>query len=68
MDVIPNLCRAVLYLAGLVYLVMLSNDKFNRKNFLDENALMAGLVKREFVDSGSIREFASRLKPVLLNE
>ena len=47
---------------------MLPNDKFNRRNFFDENALMTGLVKREFMDAGSIREIANRLKSAASDE
>lgn len=58
----------VLYLAGLVYLLMLPNESFNRKNFFDENALMAGLVKREFNDLRLITEYAAKLKKVVHSE
>ena len=50
-----------IYLLGLVFLVMLPNENFNRKNFFDENALMAGLVKREFEDQKSIVEYTTLL-------
>lgn len=53
---------------GVVFLVMLPNEKFSRRNFFDENALMAGLVKREFTDSGSLADFASKLKAVASDE
>lgn len=62
----PSSC--CLYVVGVAFLVMLPNDSFNRKNFFDENALMAGLVKREFMDSASIVEFSNRLKPVASDE
>ena len=58
----PSLFRCLLYVVGVVFLVMLSKDSFNRKNFFDENALMAGLVKREFTDLLSINEYAKQLK------
>lgn len=64
----PNLYSCLLYLVGVVFLVMLPNDKFNRRNFFDENALMTGLVKREFMDAGSIREIANRLKSAASDE
>lgn len=57
-----------LYLVGVVFLVMLPSDNFNRKNYFDENALMAGLVKRDFMDSASIADFVSRLKPLASEE
>ena len=53
---------------GVVFLVMLPNDKFKRKNFFDENALMTGLVKREFMNAGSIQETANRLKSAASDE
>ena len=65
---LPPPPSSLLYLVGVVVLVMLPNDNFNRKNFFDENALMAGLVKREFMDSASIANFVSRLKLVASNE
>jgi glycosylphosphatidylinositol transamidase len=51
----------LLYLCGLVYLGMLPRDEFNRRSFVDENALMVGLVRREFRDSQSISDFAEEL-------
>ncbi len=57
-----------LYIVGVVFLVMLPNEKFSRRNFFDENALMAGLVKREFTDLGSLADFASKLKAVASDE
>ena len=53
---------------GLIFLLMLPNEQVNRKNFFDENALMAGLVKREFEDVRSISEYANRLKKVASDE
>lgn len=47
---------------------MLPNESFNRKNFFDENALMAGLVKREFNDLRLITEYAAKLKKVVHSE
>ncbi|CAI8038880.1 Glycosylphosphatidylinositol anchor attachment 1 protein [Geodia barretti] len=51
----------LLYLCGLVYLGMLPRDEFNRRSFVDENALMVGLVRREFRDSQSISDYAEEL-------
>jgi hypothetical protein len=64
----PYLPSSFLYVAGVVFLAMLPNSNFNRKNFFDENALMAGLVKREFMDTKSISGFVSQLKTVASNE
>lgn len=63
-----NYSSCIIYLLGLVFLVMLPNENFNRKNFIDENALMAGLVKREFEDLKSIVEYATRLNKSASNE
>ena len=63
------LCSCVLYLVGVVFmLLLLPNDKFNRKNFIDENALMAGLVRREFSDIGAMARYASQLRTVVSDE
>ena len=40
---------------------MLPRDEFNRRSFVDENALMVGLVRREFRDSQSISDYAEEL-------
>ena len=64
----PLLFSCILYLAGLVYLVMLPHESLNRSNFFDENALMAGLVKREFTDLTSIKHYAAKLRNVAHDE
>ena len=61
-------CSCFLYVLGLIFLLMLPNEQVNRKNFFDENALMAGLVKREFENVRSISEYANRLKKVASDE
>ena len=47
---------------------MLPSDHLNRKNFFDENALMAGLVRREFGDQESILAYANELREDAENE
>ena len=54
-------------MAGLVYLSQLPRDEFNHRSFIDENALMAGLVKREFSNPDSISAFAEQMKDVYNN-
>ena len=53
--------RVLLYLCGLVYLGLLPRDEFNHRSFIDENALMVGLVRREFRDKQSISNYAQEL-------
>ena len=43
---------------------MLPNEELNRKAFFDENALMTGLVKREFRSQKSITNLASELHDI----
>lgn len=54
--------RFLLFVVGVVYLGMLSDDQMSRGSFFDENALMAGLVRREFSGAGSILRFADEMK------
>lgn len=54
-------CSILLYLCGLVYLGQLPRDELNHRSFIDENALMVGLVRREFSDSQSISDYAEEL-------
>ena len=56
-----SLHRVLLFLCGLVHLGLLPRDDFNHRSFIDENALMAGLVRREFSDSQSISDYAEQL-------
>ena len=49
-------------MVGLVLLCFLPNEDFSRRMFFDENALMAGLVRREFTDQSSIRKFAKEIQ------
>lgn len=64
---LPLHCRLLLYVAGLVYLAQLPRDEFNHRSFIDENALMAGLVKREFSDPNSIPTFTEQMEEVYDN-
>ena len=63
-DVIQLPCRLLLYVAGLVYLSQLPRDEFNHRSFIDENALMVGLVRREFSDPNSISRYSRQLEGV----
>ena len=54
--------RLLLYVVGLVLLCFLPNEDYSRRMFFDENALMAGLVRREFADQDSIRKFAEEIR------
>ena len=56
--------RLLLYVAGLVYLCQLPRDEFNHRSFIDENALMTGLVRREFSDPYAISNYAKQLEDV----
>lgn len=51
-------------MVGLVYLLQLPRDELNHRSFIDENALMTGLVRREFNDANSISHYAEQLEPV----
>ncbi len=53
---------------GVAFLVMLPSENLNRRNYFDENALMTGLVKREFGDAESIMAYARMLKTVATDE
>lgn len=59
-----SLSSLFLYVAGLLYLAQLPRDEFNHRSFIDENALMAGLVKREFTSSQAISDLAAELEEV----
>jgi len=50
--------------AGLVYLVQLPRDEFNHRSFIDENALMVGLVRREFSNPDSISSYSRDMQAV----
>jgi len=65
---LPCFYSGILFVLGIAYLVLLSNQNFSRKNFIDENALMAGLVRREFADMASIKEYAKHLKKEVQEE
>lgn len=56
--------RILLYVVGLVYLCQLPRDEFNHRSFIDENALMTGLVRREFSDPYVISNLAKQLEDV----
>lgn len=60
-------CRLLLYVAGLVYLFQLPRDEFNHRSFIDENALMVGLVRREFSNPDSISSYSRELQAVYGN-
>ena len=47
---------------------MLPNEELCRKSFFDENALMAGLVRREFSDRRSISRFSDEMNNLPNNE
>lgn len=47
---------------------MLPNEELSRKSFFDENALMAGLVRREFSNARAISRFADKMKNLPSNE
>ena len=51
-------------MVGLVYLFQLPRNEFNHRSFIDENALMAGLVKREFSASHLISDYTTQLEDV----
>ena len=51
-------------MVGLVYLFQLPRNEFSYRSFIDENALMAGLVKREFSASQIISDYAAQLEDV----
>lgn len=51
-------------MVGLVYLFQLPRDELNHRSFIDENALMTGLVRREFNDANSLSHYAEQLEPV----
>ena len=55
-------------MSGLAYLLMLANENFNLSNFFDENALMAGLVKREFADVNSLSYYTQVLSDAVHDE
>ena len=49
-------------MVGLAYLCILPLEDMSRKSFFDENALMAGLVKREFSNRDSIARYSRGLR------
>lgn len=52
----------LLYMVGLVFLCLLPNEDYSRRMFFDENALMAGLVNREFEGQNTIKKFAEEIQ------
>ena len=54
--------RLLLYVAGVVYFYYLTSDEMSRRGYFDENALMTGLVRREFSDQRSIAKHADDIK------
>lgn len=56
------LFRLLLYVAGIVYFYALTSDEMSRRGYFDENALMTGLVRREFTDQKSISKHAEEIK------
>lgn len=52
----------LLYMIGLIFLCFLPNEDYSRRMFFDENALMAGLVNREFEDHNTIKIFAEEIQ------
>ncbi len=53
--------RFLLYMLGIIYMFLLPNENFNLRNFFDENALMAGLVRREYADLSSLAQYSKVL-------
>ena len=51
-------------MVGLAYLSQLPRDELNHRSFIDENALMTGLVKREFNSPQTISNYANQLETV----
>ena len=54
----------IFYVAGLVYLSQLPRDELNHRSFIDENALMTGLVKREFSSPQTITNYVNELETI----
>jgi len=50
--------RFLLYVAGIVYMFLLPHENFNLRSYFDENALMAGLVRREYADLSSLAQYS----------
>ena len=54
--------RCLLFIVGVVYLLALPKRDLSHKAFFDENALLAGVVRREFSDPTSIARYAEDFK------
>ena len=51
----------LLYLAGLVFLLVLAHPLYNEKTYFSENALLPGLVTGSFSEERAAVEFMSQL-------
>ncbi|XP_064398574.1 glycosylphosphatidylinositol anchor attachment 1 protein-like [Halichondria panicea] len=51
----------VLFVIGIVYLLSLPRRDLSHKAFFDENALLAGVVRREFADPNTIAKYAENI-------
>ena len=49
-------------MVGVVYFYFLTSDEMSRRGYFDENALMTGLVRREFTNEKSIVRFAKEME------
>ena len=54
--------RLLLYAVGVVYFYYLTSNEMSRTGYFDENALMTGLVRREFSNERSITKHAEEIK------
>ena len=57
-----NFYSLLLYALGVVYFYYLTSDEMSRKGYFDENALMTGMVRREFSNQRSIGKHAEDIK------
>ena len=55
-------CSLLFYCAGIGVYCMFPVEGYHRKKFFDENALLTGLVKREFRDSSLITSLQSQYR------
>ncbi len=65
---IHTLTRCILFLVGIVYLISLPRRDLSHKAFFDENALLAGVVRREFADPNTVAQYASEVERLSSNE